>query len=78
MGEDLGEGEPNNATETLTGRGILPTAARKHYIAGGVSSAHYTEIGRSIEVRLCVENKGLPIRFLCFQHPGSTSSHSMA
>ena len=78
MGGDLGKGEPNNAMVALTGRGILPTAARRRYIAGGVSSAHYTEIGQSFEVRFCVENKGLPIHFLCFQHPGSTSSHSMA
>ena len=74
----MGNGEPVTATGALIRREILPIVAHKRDIAGGVSSAHYTVIGRSVEVRMCVENKGLLIRFLCFQRPGSTSSHSMA
>ena len=71
-------GEPVTATGASMGRGMWAIAARKRDIAGGMSPAQCTATGRSAEGMSCEGNKGLPTRFLCFQRPGSTSSHSMA
>ena len=74
----MGRGEPVNAMGALIGRGMLPIAACKRDIAGGVFSKHCTAIGHSAEVRMCGGDRGLAARFLLIQRPGSTLLNSMA